>query len=95
MVSHGGGYDGMYSRVVMIPDEGIGVVVLTNSMSGISSPLAYAIVNEFLQEDKRNWITDFYSPKTKDERIVALKEARLSGTKPTLSVSEYAGAYFA
>lgn len=95
MVSHGGGYDGMYSRVVMIPDEKIGVVILTNSMSGISTPLSYAIINEFIEEDERNWIKDFYTPQTKDKRIVALQEAKLSGTKPTLQLSLYTGEYLA
>jgi CubicO group peptidase (beta-lactamase class C family) len=32
-VSHGGGYDGMISSVTMIPDEKLGVVVLTNGMN--------------------------------------------------------------
>ena len=41
VLAHGGGYDGMYSRVTMVPERGIGIVVLTNSMRGLSTPLAY------------------------------------------------------
>jgi len=82
MVSHGGGYDGMYSRVVMMPEEKLGIAILTNSMSGISSPLAYYILNQFIKEDQRDWIGEFYSPQSADERITALKKAKLKGTEP-------------
>jgi CubicO group peptidase (beta-lactamase class C family) len=47
-VGHGGGYDGMYSQVMLIPEEDLGIVVLTNSMSGIATPLTYDIVDLFL-----------------------------------------------
>ncbi len=33
VASHGGGYDGMFSRVVLVPEADLGVVVLTNSMT--------------------------------------------------------------
>lgn len=93
LVSHGGGYDGMYSRVAMMPDENLGIVVLTNSMSGISTPLTYAIFNMFIQEDKQDWIANFYKPQTEDERIVKLKASRLTGTSPSLELSAYTGDY--
>lgn len=95
IVSHGGGYDGMYSRVAMMPDEKLGVVVLTNSMSGISTSLTYAIFNLFIKEDEENWISRFYQPQKEDERIVKLKEERRTGTEPNLSLTEYAGDYYA
>ncbi|MEM8567022.1 MAG: DUF3471 domain-containing protein, partial [Bacteroidota bacterium] len=95
IVSHGGGYDGMYSRLAMMPDENLGVMVLTNSMSGISTPLTYAIFNLFIKEDQRDWVADFFRPQKEDERIIKLKEARKTGTKPSVDQSIYAGAYFA
>lgn len=95
IVSHGGGYDGMYSRLAMMPDENIGVMVLTNSMSGISTPLTYAIFNMFIEEDKQDWVANFHSPQQEDSRIVKLKENRRTGTTSTLQQAEYAGNYFA
>ena len=47
-VSHGGGYDGMYSHVMMIPEEGLGVVVLTNSMTGIAPAVTNTVIDAFL-----------------------------------------------
>ncbi|MEL6561636.1 MAG: serine hydrolase [Bacteroidota bacterium] len=95
MVRHGGGYDGMYSQVVMIPEEKIGVVILTNSMSGISSPLSYAIINQFIEEEKKDWIAESFRPQAVDQRIVDLKNAKLSGTEPSLKLNKYTGAYHA
>ncbi len=95
LVSHGGGYDGMYSRLAMMPDEKLGVVVLTNSMSGISTPLTYAIFNLFIKEDQQDWIASFYEAQMEDERILKLKRNRLTGTSPGLELPEYTGNYYA
>lgn len=95
MVSHGGGYDGMYSRVSMMPDENLGIVVLTNSMSGISGNLINYIYNQFIEEDKRDWVEENYRPQQPFRGIKELKEARQEGTSSTLKLSKYAGDYFA
>jgi CubicO group peptidase (beta-lactamase class C family) len=60
LVGHGGGYDGMYSQVLMVPEEKLGIVVLTNSMTNIGSALVYQIADRFIdrangQETNRDW----------------------------------------
>ncbi|MEZ4986377.1 MAG: serine hydrolase domain-containing protein [Saprospiraceae bacterium] len=47
IVSHGGGYDGMYSQVMMAPDEQLGIVVLTNGMTGLSAALSNYIMDTY------------------------------------------------
>jgi CubicO group peptidase (beta-lactamase class C family) len=42
---HGGGYDGMYSQVLLVPEEDLGIVVLTNSMTGIGNALTMTIAD--------------------------------------------------
>lgn len=56
-VSHGGGYDGMYSHVLMVPEERLGIVILTNSMTGLPSSLATTLADEFLGGDKTDWLS--------------------------------------
>ena len=58
LIGHGGGYDGMYSRVLLIPEEQLGIVVLTNSMTGLSSSLATAIADQYLGRDPGGWVTE-------------------------------------
>jgi CubicO group peptidase (beta-lactamase class C family) len=97
IVSHGGGYDGMYSRVAMMPDEKIGVVVLTNTMEGIATPLTYYIFNQFIEEDTRDWSGEYLEKAKKDthhkdavaERVAKRKE----GTSTTHTLENYTGTY--
>ncbi|MFM1930910.1 MAG: hypothetical protein RL226_213, partial [Bacteroidota bacterium] len=39
VVSHGGGYDGMISRSIMVPEEGWGIMIMTNNVSSLSYAL--------------------------------------------------------
>jgi len=97
VVTHSGGYDGMYSRVMLIPDQQIGIVILTNSMSGITSPLCYYILNSFIKKDNRDWSAlalerskqNNYHQDEIDKRKAVKKE----NTKPSLSLSTYTGTY--
>ena len=98
LVGHGGGYDGMYSRVMMVPDLELGVVVLTNSMEGISTPLAYCIVNQFLEKDTRDWSAEYLersraNTRHKDE-VEERKAARKVDTMPAVTPAQMIGTYF-
>ena len=98
VVSHGGGYDGMYSRVVMVPDIKLGVVVLTNSMEGISTPLAYYIVNQYLKKNMRDWSAEYLERSRSNtghkDDVQARKAAKQEGTKPTVDKSKMIGTYY-
>jgi len=98
VVSHGGGYDGMYSRVVMVPDIKLGVVVLTNSMEGISSPLATYIINQYIKKDMRDW-SSVYLERSRSsnghrDQVDERRNARKSGTQPSLEIKEMMGTYY-
>ncbi|NVB38285.1 beta-lactamase family protein [Pseudenhygromyxa sp. WMMC2535] len=51
LVHHGGGLPGMTSRVLLVPDEALGVVILTNSESPVSRLLAFQIADLFLTDE--------------------------------------------
>lgn len=56
IVSHGGGYDGMFSKVIMVPEEQFAVVVLTNSMTDASNAIALQTVDDVLRiESGHTW----------------------------------------
>ena len=48
-VGHTGGYDGMISAVTMIPDEKLGVVVLSNGMNPPMMAVTYYALNAFFR----------------------------------------------
>ena len=95
-VGHTGGYSGMLSAITLIPDENLGIVVLTNGLKGIANPLINYTIDAFLRAPERDWSAEALnqSKKSADTRIEERKKARLSGTHPSLSPDQYAGIYF-
>jgi propionyl-CoA synthetase len=61
LVEHGGAIDGMRAEVALIPEEKLGVVILTN-MNGslISNPLVYRIIDAYLGNPAKDYGGDLY-----------------------------------
>lgn len=95
-VGHTGGYSGMLSAVTLIPDEKLGIVVLTNGLKGIFNPLVNYTVDAFLKVPEKDWSAEALkrSKNLNDTRIEDRKKARISGTKPSLPTDRYAGVYY-
>ncbi|MDQ3745758.1 MAG: serine hydrolase [Acidobacteriota bacterium] len=98
VVTHSGGLDGMTSRVALMPEENLGVVILTNSETPLQSFLWYKVFDEFLGGQQRDWSADYMArAKAAKERADAeakkVEEARVPNTKPSLPLSSYAGTY--
>ena len=88
----------MFSRVVLVPEEGLGLVILTNSMTGLSTSLSYRILDAYLGGEERDWsaqgLEGFRSGRRRFEaRQDEAEEGRVAGTRPSLALSEYAGTY--
>ncbi len=96
-ISHTGGYPGMLSTVVLIPDEKLGVVILTNGMRSVFGPLARYTVDAFLDVPEKDWAAEALESLNarKDTRIEERKEARVLGTRPTHDLDAYVGTYVA
>lgn len=98
-LTHGGGIDGMAALVAMMPEEKVGVVLLTNiNGSSPNSALAYKVFDAFLGGRDRDWSSELLRDlKTQQEqaRATAAKaEAdRVKGTSPSLPLEKYAGEY--
>lgn len=97
MITHGGGYDGMYSQVAMIPEHELGIVILTNTMKSIATPLRYYIINQFLEKDQRDWSAEALERSKREgwmqRTIREQKEARAANTLPSQKPAAFAGVY--
>lgn len=103
LVGHGGGYDGMYSQVLMIPEEELGIVVLTNSMTSIGSALVYQIADRFIDQasgevTSRDWNKEMLESFRKsrqdfDDRIKKRLTKVVENTTPSHPLSEYAATF--
>lgn len=61
-VSHTGGLSGMLSKVIMIPDINLGVVVLTNSSNdgaGVFASVTQSIVDSYLGLNDNRWVEKY------------------------------------
>lgn len=97
-IGHTGGYTGMLSAVAMLPEEKLGVVVLTNGMVPVYSALVNYTLDAFLKVPVRDWSREnlerYRNSLPKDTRIEDRKKARVMDTSPSLALSKYAGVYF-
>ncbi|MGC1241976.1 MAG: serine hydrolase [Chryseosolibacter sp.] len=95
-VGHTGGYSGMLSAVTLIPDEDLGIVVLTNGLKGIFTPLINYTIDAFLKAPEQDWSAEALknAQRFRDKRIEERRQAKITGTKPTLRQDQYSGEYF-
>jgi len=97
-VGHTGGYDGFITAVNLIPDEHLGIVVLTN---GVKSPIwaaTYHALDQFLGIDSgKDWSRHYLDRVTEyqkgDTRIADRKAARELNTSPSISPERFSGVY--
>lgn len=99
VVSHTGGILGMVSRVVLVPEAGLGMVVLTNQQSGSAfMAITTDILNRFLGVEGKDWVS-VYQQRTQDrvesagKKVDELMNNRNKDSKPSLPLKAYAQTY--
>ncbi|MCB0645110.1 MAG: serine hydrolase [Saprospiraceae bacterium] len=97
-VYHTGGYDGFITTVNLLPDENIGVVVLTNGLKTPFMAAAQYAMDMALGKEAVDWSEKMLAQNdadVEDNRITQIKKSRVLNTKPTHTPDKYAGSYFA
>ena len=99
LIGHTGGVAGFVSRVMLVPEENLGIVILTNAEEGGAfDAILYHVLDHYLQAPATDWIAAFKAVKDKDEKDAAAVMAKASGSrdansKPSLPLEKYAGVY--
>ena len=99
IVSHTGGLAGLVSRVTMVPDLKLGIVVLTNQEAGGAfQAITYYILDQYLGAPPTDWVTAFHTvAKTGETRALEVeskqKTTRAADSKVSLALEKYAGQY--
>jgi len=99
LVGHTGGVGGFVSRVMLVPEENLGVVVLTNAEEGGAfDSILYHVLDHYFHLPATDWVAAYKSVKDKEEKDAAetMKKAegsRDANSKPSLPLEKYAGAY--
>lgn len=99
LVWHNGGIDGFYALLSLLPDDHMGVVILTN-MPGQPTPeiLAYNVYDRLLGLDQIPWLTRFKDVEAKrkkqeEESKKSKTSDKKTGTQPSHDLKDYAGNY--
>jgi hypothetical protein len=102
VIRHGGSLDGMRTHVGMIPEEDLGVVVITNlNNSWIPEVVLYHVFDAFLGQREtgvKDWNQAMHAVYLEDEAEAAQRRAsedsaRVAGTSPSLDLDAYVGTY--
>jgi len=99
VVEHGGNIDGMSALVAFIPEEKLGVVVLTNlSGSELRTALKLRIFDAFMGGEAKDWSAiHLKTMKSFEEQGKAAEkkqnDERVKDSKPSLALNKYAGTY--
>lgn len=101
VVAHGGAIDGFRAIVGLVPEEQLGVVVLTNGGEpgrALTNALFLRVVDAYLGVAQTDWSTQLRAVRdaemARDSLDRVKQEAgRVAGTKPSFDLAAYAGTY--
>jgi hypothetical protein len=99
VVSHTGGWQGQVSRVTLVPEAKLGIVVLTNQEEGAAfQAVTYRVLDAFLGAPPTDWIAAYAESVKKwqgsaDKSWQKHVAARDAASKPSLALTKYAGTY--
>lgn len=99
MVSHTGGLPGMVTRVTLLPERNLGVVVLTNQESGAAfQAVTMTALDLALGGAQTDWVSAYLTVRKRQVAEAGKKVAEAAGkrdanSKPSLPLAKYAGRY--
>ncbi len=99
LVWHTGGWPGMVSRLTLVPEHKLGVVVLTNAeLGGAFNAITLRALDAYLDAPKTDWNAAYgaalaKSRKNADDSWAKHEAARAKDSKPSLAPADYAGTY--
>jgi len=99
LVGHTGGVGGFVSRVMLVPEENLGVVVLTNAEEGGAfDSVLYHVLDYYFHLPPTDWIANYKKLRDDEEKNAAetmtkAEGARAADSKPSLPLEKYAGVY--
>lgn len=98
IISHDGGLPGFLSRVLIVPEDSLGLVILENDFEFINDPIAFKILDMFMNDKEEDYIANRIKDMRKyreflDKQDSEYDSLRVKETAPTHSLKDYAGIY--
>ncbi len=100
IIQHGGGLPGFHSKVVLIPEENVGFVILSNQLSGLVEALYHKLIDFNLDDiqNPKDWAALYLKRKqSQDARDEVQNQPttiiNTESTGPSLAIENYTGIY--
>ncbi|WP_337864818.1 serine hydrolase [Ignavibacterium sp.] len=99
LVMHTGGVNGFVTSVTLVPEEKLGIVVLTNTdQNAFFQSLKWEILDSYLDLPYRNYDSSFYAGYLKrqelnDKWLKEIRDSIAMNFNPEISLSEFEGRY--
>jgi CubicO group peptidase (beta-lactamase class C family) len=99
LVRHTGGLDGMLSSVAMIPEENLGVAVLTNKQPSMGyMAITFHLFDTLLGIAERDWLETYEEFAGRQKKLIDdskenMRAARVAGTQTSVPLDKFAGEY--
>jgi CubicO group peptidase (beta-lactamase class C family) len=99
VISHTGGVNGFVTSVTLVPEEQLGIVVLTNTdQNGVFELLKYELLDAYLGLPYRNYCGSFAAANQQEQAAAAAllqarKDSIAANPKPVLPLKAFAGRY--
>jgi CubicO group peptidase (beta-lactamase class C family) len=99
LVGHPGGVAGYVARVMLVPEEHLGVVILTNAVeTNAYEAVMFHILDGYFGGPTQDYITAFKAKEDKEhlaaeQTIQKAQHARAADSKPSLPLERYSGDY--
>ncbi|HEY1024488.1 MAG TPA: serine hydrolase [Sphingobacteriaceae bacterium] len=99
IISHTGGVNGFVTSVTLVPEENLGIVVLTNTdQNSFYEALKWEVVDSYLNLPFRNYskvyLENFKKQRAEElQKDKALRDSVTAGQKARLSLNAYTGKY--
>jgi hypothetical protein len=97
-LSHGGAIDGFIALVTLLPDDGVGLVVLTNAETGLPTVLTQHLLDRLLGLETIDWNAEALARRQQGREAERQAEqrktaVRVGGTRPAHALADYTGDY--
>lgn len=99
VVEHDGGMPGYISKVCLVPEEKLGIVILNNGQDfQVNDALRYKLLDHVLKNQGRDWDSTFLYfrnayKKYEESQNAERAAGKMQGTKPSLDLAAYTGTY--
>jgi CubicO group peptidase (beta-lactamase class C family) len=99
LVGHSGGVSGFVTRVMLVPEENLGILVFTNAESGAAfESILFHILDAYFGVPPTDWTAAMKAATDKGEKeaeetLATSSKGRAANSKPSLALEKYAGVY--